>query len=70
MKEPDLPQEKRRSRARTPAAAVVKLESAAEKPKSAPSRNRKSSLDPVEDLTAVLSQKVVGQPAATRVIEG
>ncbi len=31
-------------------------------------RSRKPSADPAEDLIAVLSQKVVGQPAATRVI--
>jgi ATP-dependent Clp protease ATP-binding subunit ClpA len=32
------------------------------------SRSRKQSADPAEDLIAVLSQKVVGQPAATKVI--
>jgi len=31
-------------------------------------RSRKPSVDPVENLITVLSQKVVGQPAATRVI--
>src|SRR5438874_7546153 len=31
-------------------------------------RARKAAVEPVENLTAVLSQKVVGQPAATRVI--
>jgi ATP-dependent Clp protease ATP-binding subunit ClpA/CheY-like chemotaxis protein len=39
-----------------------------EKPKATQSRSRKPATDPVEDLTAVLSQKVVGQPAATKVI--
>ena len=39
-----------------------------EKPKSTQNRSRKQASDLVEDLTAVLSQKVVGQPAATRVI--
>jgi len=39
-----------------------------EKPKASPSRSRKPAWDPVEDLATVLSQKVVGQPAATRVI--
>ena len=40
-----------------------------EKPKSQQSRPRKQpAAYPVEDLSAVLSQKVVGQPAATRVI--
>jgi ATP-dependent Clp protease ATP-binding subunit ClpA len=39
-----------------------------EKPRVSQGRSRKPSVDPLEDLTAVLSQKVVGQPAATRVI--
>ena len=39
-----------------------------EKPKSQPTRPRKQPAGPLEDLSAVLSQKVVGQPAATRVI--
>jgi ATP-dependent Clp protease ATP-binding subunit ClpA len=40
-----------------------------DKPKTPPAnRPRKPVIDPVEDLTAILSQKVVGQPAATRVI--
>jgi ATP-dependent Clp protease ATP-binding subunit ClpA len=68
MKEPDVPQQKRRTRTKPAAAAEIKAESGVEKPKAVPNRTRKPSLDPVEDLTAVLSQKVVGQPAATRVI--
>ncbi len=39
-----------------------------EKAKSAQNRSRKPASEPVEDLTTVLSQKVVGQPAVTRVI--
>jgi ATP-dependent Clp protease ATP-binding subunit ClpA len=39
-----------------------------EKPKATQNRSRKQVVDPVEDLSTVLSQKVVGQPAATRVI--
>jgi ATP-dependent Clp protease ATP-binding subunit ClpA len=39
-----------------------------DKPKSTQGRAKRPPSDPVEDLTAVLSQKVVGQPAATRVI--
>ncbi|HWB84772.1 MAG TPA: AAA family ATPase [Bryobacteraceae bacterium] len=39
-----------------------------DKPKNSQNRTRKQTPDLVEDLTAVLSQKVVGQPAATRVI--
>jgi ATP-dependent Clp protease ATP-binding subunit ClpA len=31
-------------------------------------RARKAAAEPVENLTAILSQKVVGQPAATNVI--
>jgi ATP-dependent Clp protease ATP-binding subunit ClpA/ActR/RegA family two-component response regulator len=67
MKETDVPLEKRR-RTRTTAATIVKAEAGVEKPKTTPSRSRRPSLDPVEDLVAVLSQKVVGQPTATRVI--
>jgi CheY-like chemotaxis protein len=68
MKEPDRPQEKRRSRGKTPPASIIKSEGGVEKPKASPNRTRKPSGDLVEDLAAVLSQKVVGQPAATRVI--
>jgi ATP-dependent Clp protease ATP-binding subunit ClpA len=39
-----------------------------EKPKSQQNRPRKQPAGPLEDLSAVLSQKVVGQPAATQVI--
>jgi ATP-dependent Clp protease ATP-binding subunit ClpA len=39
-----------------------------EKPKNSQGRSRKNAPDPTEDLTKVLSQKVVGQPNATRVI--
>ena len=39
-----------------------------EKPGKNAQRPKKQASDPVADLTAVLSQKVVGQPAATRVI--
>jgi ATP-dependent Clp protease ATP-binding subunit ClpA/CheY-like chemotaxis protein len=39
-----------------------------EKPKSQQNRQRKPPASPQEDLSAVLSQKVVGQPAATQVI--
>ena len=39
-----------------------------DKPKGTQSRTRKQGADTIEDLTAVLAQKVVGQPAATRVI--
>jgi ATP-dependent Clp protease ATP-binding subunit ClpA/CheY-like chemotaxis protein len=47
---------------------MIKAEGAADKPKNIPARTRKQGAEPMEDLTAVLAQKVVGQPAATRVI--
>jgi len=68
MKEPNRPEEKRRTRVKNPAAAIAKSEGPADKPKNSQNRNKKQSSDLVEDLTAVLSQKVVGQPAATKVI--
>ena len=67
MKEPNRPEERRRVRVRTPEAAIIKAEGGVDKPKST-QKTRRPSADPIEDLTAVLSQKVVGQPAATRVI--
>jgi len=68
MKEPNRPDERRRTRSRTTAADIIKAEGAVEKPKGTQTRSRKQTTDPVEDLTAVLSQKVVGQPTATKVI--
>src|SRR5437899_12932370 len=69
MKEPERPGERPRPRAKKLATAILKAESAdVEKPKNQPTRPRKQPAGPLEDLSAVLSQKVVGQPAATRVI--
>ena len=68
MKEPNRPEEKRRTRVKNNPAAVIKSEGGQEKPRGSQSRSKKQSADFVEDLTAVLSQRVVGQPAATRVI--
>src|ERR1043165_3655192 len=68
MKEPNRPEERRRSRVKNPAAAVIKSEGPGDKSKSSQSRNKKQASEFMEDLTAVLSQKVVGQPAATKVI--
>ena len=71
MKEPNPPEERRKSRVRTHSAAIIKSESGGvekEKPTRSGNRAKKQSVDPAADLTAVLSQKVVGQPAATRVI--
>jgi ATP-dependent Clp protease ATP-binding subunit ClpA len=67
MKEPNRPEEKRRTRVKNPAALVQKAEGPADKTKSTQNR-KKQPADLVEDLTTVLSSKVVGQPAATRVI--
>ena len=66
MKEPNRPEEKRRTRVKnnTP----VKSEATSDKAKSSQRSKKPSSQELVEDLTAILSQKVVGQPAATRVI--
>jgi CheY-like chemotaxis protein/ATP-dependent protease Clp ATPase subunit len=74
MKEPNRPEEKRKTRVKNPA-ALIKAESAGDKSrnsqdksKGVQNRSKKPAPDLAEDLTAVLSQKVVGQPAATRVI--
>jgi CheY-like chemotaxis protein len=53
---------------KAPAADIIKSEGGVDKPKSSQNRSRKQSPDLAEDLTSVLSQKVVGQPAATKVI--
>jgi ATP-dependent Clp protease ATP-binding subunit ClpA len=68
MKEPERPGERSKPRVKKLSTAILKAENQVEKPKSAPSRPRKQPAGPMEDLSAVLSQKVVGQPAATRVI--
>jgi ATP-dependent Clp protease ATP-binding subunit ClpA len=67
MKEPNRPEERRRSRVKAPTPPAIKAESA-ERPKTNQNKSKKPATDLIEDLTAVLSQKVVGQPAATRVI--
>src|ERR1051325_6841542 len=70
MKEPNTPEEKRSSRGRKGRAHIIKAEDSVDRPKNTQSsgKTRKQLADPVENLTAVLSQKVVGQPAATKVI--
>ncbi len=68
MKDPDRPAERRKPRVKNPAAAIVKPDNGADRLKPPPNRVKRQTSDPAEDLTAVLSQKVVGQPAATRVI--
>jgi CheY-like chemotaxis protein len=68
MKEPNRPEERRRSRVKGNASVILKPEANNEKSKGSQGKSRKQGSELAEDLTAVLSQKVVGQPAATRVI--
>jgi ATP-dependent Clp protease ATP-binding subunit ClpA len=68
MKDPDEPELRRRTRIKAPVPVIIRAECGMEKAKNSSSRAKKTSVDPVEDLTAVLSQRVVGQPAATRII--
>jgi ATP-dependent Clp protease ATP-binding subunit ClpA len=70
MKQSNINEDRNNTRVRKHSTAIIKSESGVEKEK--PGKNaqrpKKQPADPVADLTAVLSQKVVGQPAATRVI--
>ena len=68
MKEPNYPEARRRDRIKPASPAIIKAEHGMEKPKNSSSRSKKPAIDPIEDLTTVLSQRVVGQPNATRVI--
>src|SRR5580693_4576279 len=68
MKEPDQPEPRRRTRVKPPSPAIIKAENGMEKPKNSSGRAKKPAVDPIEDLATVLSQRVVGQPNATRVI--
>ncbi len=70
MKEPNTPEEKRSPRGRKGRAYIIRSEDSVDRPKNPQSsgKTRKQSADPIENLTSVLSQKVVGQPAATKVI--
>jgi ATP-dependent Clp protease ATP-binding subunit ClpA len=68
MKEPNRSEERRRNRVKVSAANIIKAEGGVDKPKGLQTRTRKQNAETVEDLTAVLSQKVVGQPEATRYI--
>ncbi|MCL4401953.1 MAG: AAA family ATPase [Acidobacteria bacterium] len=69
MKDPIQPDDKKTGRGRKTRAAIMNAEGSVERPKATQSgRSRRQPSDLVEDLTTVLSQKVVGQPAATRVI--
>src|SRR6266571_3330473 len=71
MKEPNRSEDRRRLRAKSHTATIIKSEGGVEKPKGSQGKAKKpaGSADyQVEDLVATLSQKVVGQPAATRLI--
>src|SRR6266496_165305 len=70
MKVPYSPEEKRQQRGKKGRAYIIKAEDSVDRPKNTQStgKTRKPSADPVENLTTILSQKVVGQPAATKVI--
>src|SRR6202171_215700 len=68
MKALDPPDERRRNRVRSQAAGIIKSEGGMKKPRNSQNRSKKQPVDPGEDLTAVLSQRVIGQPNATRVI--
>jgi ATP-dependent Clp protease ATP-binding subunit ClpA len=68
MKDPESPQERRRSRVKASAADIIKSEGGMEKPRSSQGRARKQVPESAEDLAAVLSRRVVGQPDATRLI--
>src|SRR5262249_10835144 len=69
MRDPNRPQERRRSRVKNDDASIIVAEGGGvEKPKGSQRSGKKQAADASEDLTQILSQKVVGQPAATRVI--
>jgi CheY-like chemotaxis protein len=64
------PEERPPQRAKGRRPRIIKAEGTVERGKGTQSsgKSRKQAADPAENLIAVLSQKVVGQPAATRVI--
>src|SRR5580692_2529121 len=68
MKEPNRPEGRRRSRIKNAATPIIKAEVAVEKAKGSHKGSKKQTMDPTGDLGRVLSQKVVGQPDATRII--
>src|SRR5579871_4789162 len=70
MSDQIIPDERPPRRARSRRAPIIKAEGSVDRGKNtlSSSRSRKQTADPAENLIAVLSQKVVGQPAATRVI--
>jgi ATP-dependent Clp protease ATP-binding subunit ClpA len=68
MKEPTRPEDRRRTRVKKVSSPIIKVEAVLEKPKIPQKAPRKQPTDAVEDLSRLLSQKVVGQPDATRII--
>src|ERR1041384_2173500 len=70
MKEPNRSEDRRRPRAKSHTATIIKAEGVVEKSRGSQGRAKKAAPTPdqIEDLTSVLSRKVVGHPAATRVI--
>ena len=68
MKDPTRPEDRRRTRVKKASSPIIKAEAVVEKPKSSQKASKKQATDPAEDLSRVLSQKVVGQPDATRII--
>src|SRR5271157_994421 len=68
MREPDYLEKRLRTRAKVNSPAIIKSEGVVDKPRGSQNKSRKPAVDPIEDLTTVLSQKVVGQPTATKVI--
>lgn len=70
MNDQTTPEEKPPRRGKGRRTAIIRAEGTVERSRNTQSsgRSKKQSADPAENLIAVLSQKVVGQPAATRVI--
>src|SRR5580700_1956603 len=70
MADETTPEERPPRRAKSRPPRIIKAEGTVERAKSPQTsgRSRKPTADPAENLIAVVSQKVVGQPAATRVI--
>src|SRR5215470_11031847 len=70
MKEPNTPEEKRSGRGRRGRAYIIKAEESVDRPKNPQpaARPKKQTVEPAEDLAAMLQERVVGQPAAADVV--
>src|ERR1700754_5098502 len=67
MKDPNSPEVRRRPKVKLPPPAILDTEGGMEKPpKNSQGRGKKPAVDPTEDLTTVLSQRVVGEQNATK----